>query len=190
MQDVWNTAKGWFGYAPEQKIGKDLGRYLGQLGSEYIPIPGVNGSQFGEWVGSFLPFKNGGIVPRSVSNVREQMLSEGFKGYAEGGPVESSWGMEVLKSLRVEDGKIKSGFIDDNMKRFFPGLLGYMNGGVVGQIVNPPWPQQLTPAQAALRKPFPTPGVVMKPIKFKAKTKITKKGKEFLDRRMQKKQVG
>lgn len=60
--DYWNTAKSWFGYQPHQKVGKDLGRYLGQLGQEYIPIPGVNGSQFGEWVGSFLPFKEGGIV--------------------------------------------------------------------------------------------------------------------------------
>lgn len=84
--EAWNTAKGWFGYSPEQKVGKDLGRYLGQLGSQYIPIPGVNGSQFGEWVGSFLPFKQGGFI-HPVSNIREQMLSEGFQGFAEGGQV-------------------------------------------------------------------------------------------------------
>jgi hypothetical protein len=60
--DYWNLAKGWFGYSPEQKVGKDLGGYLGQLGSEYIPIPGINGRQFGEWAGSFLPFKEGGRI--------------------------------------------------------------------------------------------------------------------------------
>jgi hypothetical protein len=79
FSDYWNLAKGAFGYRPDQKVGKDLGRYLGQLGSEYIPIPGVNGSQFGEWVGSFLPFKNGGMVnhPLSYSNVLAQMRSDG-----------------------------------------------------------------------------------------------------------------
>lgn len=83
--DYWNTAKSWFGYQPHQKVGKDLGRYLGQLGQEYFPIPGVNGSQFGEWVGSFLPFKEGGMVrnpitpifpAQSFSNVRAQMMDE------------------------------------------------------------------------------------------------------------------
>ena len=103
--DYWNLAKGWFGYSPEQKVGKDLGGYLGQLGSEYIPIPGINGRQFGEWAGSFLPFKEGGRIgfnpqrdtfetflpmrdmvpfkaggrvfdPRSVSNILQQMRSE------------------------------------------------------------------------------------------------------------------
>jgi hypothetical protein len=62
FSDYWNLAKGWFGYSPEQKVGKDLGGYLGQLGQAYIPIPGVNGKQFGEWVGSFLPFKQGGRI--------------------------------------------------------------------------------------------------------------------------------
>lgn len=78
FSDYWNLAKGAFGYRPDQKVGKDLGRYLGQLGSEYIPIPGVNGSQFGEWVGSFLPFKNGGMVnhPLSYSNILAQMASD------------------------------------------------------------------------------------------------------------------
>jgi hypothetical protein len=64
FSDYWNLAKGWFGYSPEQKVGKDLGGYLGQLGQAYIPIPGVNGKQFGEWVGSFLPFKEGGRIAK------------------------------------------------------------------------------------------------------------------------------
>jgi hypothetical protein len=87
MSDYWNLAKGWFGYRPEEKVGKDLGRQLGQWGSEYFPIPGVNGSQFGEWVGSFLPFKNGGMVPLPVSNISEQIRSENFRGFAKGGMV-------------------------------------------------------------------------------------------------------
>lgn len=163
MEDAWNTAKGWFGYRPEQKVGKDLGRYLGQLGSEYFPIPGVNGSQFGEWVGSFLPFKQGGFI-HPVSNIREQMLSEGFQGFAEGGQVPKNWGFEVLKSLRVENGKLKSGW-DDAMPQMFPNAskwLGYMEGGVVRT------------------KEKPAAGIVRYPKGYiKLKTKMPKEGKKW-----------
>ena len=132
LSDYWNLAKGWFGYTPEQKVGKDLGGYLGQLGSEYIPIPGINGKQFGEWAGSFLPFKEGGRIgswqalrdpiesvrpppfvgswddydgtgmrrmmpfkqggyvrsePLSFSNIRDQVISEGWAPMKKGGRV-------------------------------------------------------------------------------------------------------
>lgn len=90
--DYWNTAKSWFGYRPDQKVGKDLGRYLGQLGSEYIPIPGVNGSQFGEWIGSFLPFKEGGIVSSDYFDKLDKLMMKQdqlgpFPRFKEGGRI-------------------------------------------------------------------------------------------------------
>jgi hypothetical protein len=62
LRTGYHTIKDWAGIPREEKIGSRLGGYLGQLGSQYFPIPGVNGQQFGEWAGSFLPFKEGGIA--------------------------------------------------------------------------------------------------------------------------------
>jgi hypothetical protein len=62
LRSGYYTIKDWAGIPREEKIGGRLGGYLGQLGSQYFPIPGVNGQQFGSWVGSFLPFQQGGRV--------------------------------------------------------------------------------------------------------------------------------
>ena len=106
MEDAWNTAKGWFGYRPEQKVGKDLGRYLGQLGSEYLPIPGVNGSQFGEWVGSFLPFMEGGVIERRIKPPPPAGIVRYPKGYIKlktKMPKEGKKWAKKIKKLRQQD---------------------------------------------------------------------------------------
>lgn len=39
-----------------------LGNLAGSLGSQFLPIPGVNGGQLGSALGSMLPFARGGMV--------------------------------------------------------------------------------------------------------------------------------
>jgi hypothetical protein len=100
LSDYWNLAKGWFGYTPEQKVGKDLGGYLGQLGSEYIPIPGINGKQFGEWAGSFLPFKEGGFLSDELmEQYRQGGIGIGTPGYNPG--VASNPNRQLLMPFNV-----------------------------------------------------------------------------------------
>lgn len=41
-------------------LGGDIGRLLGNLGSQILPIPGVHGGDLGGFLGSLLPFKRGG----------------------------------------------------------------------------------------------------------------------------------
>ena len=44
-------------------FGNLLGTIAGGLGSKFLPIPGVNGSQLGGAIGGLMPFKNGGKIP-------------------------------------------------------------------------------------------------------------------------------
>jgi hypothetical protein len=48
---------------PKRALGGALGRLAGGLGSMLLPIPGVDGAQLGEALGSMLPFKRGGRAP-------------------------------------------------------------------------------------------------------------------------------
>lgn len=45
------------------KFGQALGGLAGTIGSQFIPIPGVDGGQLGSFLGGMLPFARGGIVP-------------------------------------------------------------------------------------------------------------------------------
>jgi hypothetical protein len=116
FSDYWNLAKGWFGYSPEQKVGKDLGGYLGQLGQAYIPIPGVNGKQFGEWVGSFLPFKEGGRIgfnpQRNPPNPLGPLLPFEEGGIVEGEP-DVAW--DAFQDLQKRGFTVKDW---DNLNRY------------------------------------------------------------------------
>jgi hypothetical protein len=47
-------------------FGKLLGGLAGSLGSALLPIPGADGKQIGEHLGSMLPFQEGGLVPQRV----------------------------------------------------------------------------------------------------------------------------
>ena len=48
-------------------FGNLLGSIAGNLGSKFLPIPGVNGGELGGAIGSLMPFKTGGAVgPRKV----------------------------------------------------------------------------------------------------------------------------
>jgi hypothetical protein len=44
-------------------FGSAIGSILGGLGSKFMPIPGVDGQQVGNFLGGLAPFKNGGKVP-------------------------------------------------------------------------------------------------------------------------------
>lgn len=48
---------------PKRSLGGALGRLAGGLGSMLLPIPGVDGAQLGQALGSMLPFKRGGRAP-------------------------------------------------------------------------------------------------------------------------------
>lgn len=49
-------------------FGNLLGGALGSLGSTFLPLPGINGKEFGSALGgAILPFKRGGRVPRTKS---------------------------------------------------------------------------------------------------------------------------
>ena len=45
---------------PKRSLGGTLGELAGNLGSMFIPIPGVRGGELGRALGSMLPFKRGG----------------------------------------------------------------------------------------------------------------------------------
>lgn len=44
----------------KRQLGGMLGGLLGGLGSQLLPIPGVNGAEVGRALGSLLPFRRGG----------------------------------------------------------------------------------------------------------------------------------
>jgi hypothetical protein len=44
------------------KFGSILGRALGSIGSQLIPVKGIDGGAVGELLGGLAPFKNGGAV--------------------------------------------------------------------------------------------------------------------------------
>jgi len=46
-------------------IGSSIGSLLGDVGSSILPIPGINGKDFGGFLGSLLGFKHGGAVKRT-----------------------------------------------------------------------------------------------------------------------------
>ncbi len=48
-------------------IGSTVGSALGNIGSSLLPIPGINGSDFGRFLGGFLPFKKGGLVKKPTT---------------------------------------------------------------------------------------------------------------------------
>jgi hypothetical protein len=43
----------------KKRFGSTIGSILGGLGSAFLPIPGVDGSQLGGMLGNLLPFKRG-----------------------------------------------------------------------------------------------------------------------------------
>ena len=45
-------------------FGNFLGSILGGLGSQILPIKGINGRELGGTIGNLLPFKKGGRVHR------------------------------------------------------------------------------------------------------------------------------
>lgn len=47
-------------------FGQALGGLAGQLGSQILPIPGVDGKSFGSFLGGLLPFARGGMVPAPI----------------------------------------------------------------------------------------------------------------------------
>jgi hypothetical protein len=48
------------------KFGSILGRALGSIGSQLIPVKGIDGGAVGELLGGLAPFKTGGAVgPRN-----------------------------------------------------------------------------------------------------------------------------
>lgn len=52
-------------------FGNLLGGLAGSLGSAILPIPGINGKEFGSALGGMLPFARGGIIPMPVNpNIR------------------------------------------------------------------------------------------------------------------------
>jgi hypothetical protein len=53
-------------------FGKLLGGLAGSLGSALLPIPGANGKQIGEHIGSMLPFQHGGMVTNPSAKVFNQ----------------------------------------------------------------------------------------------------------------------
>jgi len=53
-------AQAQFMILPKRSLGGMLGQLAGQLGSTFLPIPGVDGAQLGRALGSMLPFKRGG----------------------------------------------------------------------------------------------------------------------------------
>ncbi len=46
-------------------FGKLLGGLFGKIGSQLLPIKGVDGGAVGEQIGDFLPFKKGGKVGKA-----------------------------------------------------------------------------------------------------------------------------
>jgi len=54
----------------KRALGSTLGRLAGGLGQMLLPIPGVNGAQLGEALGSFLPFRRGGKRKRVAKKAR------------------------------------------------------------------------------------------------------------------------
>ncbi len=62
-------------------FGQALGGLAGQVGSKLLPIPGVDGGQLGNFLGSFLPFARGGMVPkyRKGGRVQRKRKTKGRK---------------------------------------------------------------------------------------------------------------
>lgn len=63
-------------------FGSLLGNLAGGLGSKFLPIPGVNGSELGGALGGLLPFKTGGAVNKTgpaYLHKGEFVLSPGLK---------------------------------------------------------------------------------------------------------------
>ena len=58
-------------------FGSAIGGMLGGLGSKLLPIPGVDGGQLGNFLGSLFPFKKGGRIS-----------AHKIMGYSRGGEVE------------------------------------------------------------------------------------------------------
>jgi|GEM_PF-1070422 len=54
------------------KFGSALGGLAGSIGSQILPIPGVDGNAFGSFLGGLLPFARGGMVPRYKKGGRVQ----------------------------------------------------------------------------------------------------------------------
>jgi hypothetical protein len=52
-------------------FGNLLGGLAGSLGSQLLPIPGVNGKELGSAIGGMLPFARGGVVPMPVRPYRK-----------------------------------------------------------------------------------------------------------------------
>jgi hypothetical protein len=63
-------------------FGNLLGSIAGNLGSKFLPIPGVNGGELGGAIGTLLPFKTGGAVKKTgpaYLHKGEFVLSPGLK---------------------------------------------------------------------------------------------------------------
>lgn len=53
-------------------FGNLIGQGLGALGSQFLPIPGVNGQELGGHLGGMLPFARGGVVPVPVNRTYQR----------------------------------------------------------------------------------------------------------------------
>ena len=75
-------------------FGNLLGQGAGALGSQFLPIPGVNGQQLGGFLGNMMPFRKGGRV-----------TAHKIMGYARGGGVEPM--NQYLRGGKVKKSKKK-----------------------------------------------------------------------------------
>ena len=73
------------------KIGEALGGGLGQFGGSLLGNEGF-GRDVGKWLGSWLPFKEGGSIPpthsKHIKSKRASMMNMGGQHYASGGYVD------------------------------------------------------------------------------------------------------
>ena len=61
-------------------FGNLLGGLAGSLGSQLLPIPGVNGKELGSAIGGMLPFARGGVVPAPIRYRKGGMIQRKKKG--------------------------------------------------------------------------------------------------------------
>lgn len=71
-------------------FGQALGGLAGQLGSQILPIPGVDGKSFGSFLGGLLPFKKGGVVPAYARGGVIVPVPVPIRKYQKGGKVKKS----------------------------------------------------------------------------------------------------
>ena len=63
-------------------LGSAIGGLLGGLGSKIFPIPGVKGDELGSFLGGFLPFQAGGVVPgQRVFNTGQMVVRKPRRTY-------------------------------------------------------------------------------------------------------------